>query len=181
MRQEKTAILDEIRERLRASDCTIVISYGGLTVGELHELRSSLLPLGGRCLVAKNTLLGKAAGELGWADVSSMLRGQTAVVTAKGDASEIAKLVVKFVKAHKKAAVKGAALDGAALSAEEVEGLSSLPPKDTMRAMLLAQMLEPATRLVRVFIAPATGMLDVLKAKAAADEEKASAGAEPRP
>ena len=45
MRPEKTAILQEITDRLRASDSTIVLAYGGLTVAELQELRKAILPL----------------------------------------------------------------------------------------------------------------------------------------
>lgn len=174
MRIEKTAILNEITERLAASDCTIVISYGGLKVDELYELRKAILPLGGRCLVAKNTLINRAAKELGWEDVSAMLSGPTAVVTAKGDASELAKIVCKFVKDHAKAELKGASLDKSALTAQQVDDLSKLPSKDQMRAKLLATLMAPATDLVRIFIAPAQSALRVLKAK----EEKEGAPAE---
>ncbi len=169
MRFEKTAILQEITQRLNDSDCTIVIAYGGLTVSELHELRKAVLPFEGRCLVAKNSLIKKAAEELGWADVSAMLTGSTAVVTGKGDASELAKVVCKFVKAHNKAAVKGAELDKAILTAEQVQALSELPSKDQLRAQLLATLMAPATNLVRVFVAPLTSALYVLKAKAEKD------------
>ena len=107
MRLEKTSILNEITERLQASDCTIVLSYGGLTVAELYELRKAVLPLEGRCTIAKNTLIAKAAKDLGWADITSMLTGPSAVVTGKGDVAELAKIVCQFVKTHNKAAVKG--------------------------------------------------------------------------
>lgn len=169
MRQEKIAILQEIVDRLKASDSTIVLAYGGLTVAELQELRKAIRPFEGHCLVAKNTLVKKAAEELGWADVSSMLTGSTAVVTAKGDASELAKVVCEFVKKHAKAAVKGGELDKAVLSAAEVEALSKLPSKDQLRAQLLATLMAPATNLVRVFVAPLTGVLYVFKAKAEKD------------
>lgn len=171
MRQEKIAILKEITDRLRDSDSTIVLGYGGLTVSELHELRKAILPLEGRCLIAKNTLVKKAAEELGWADVTSMLTGPTAVITGKGDASELAKIVCKFVKDHNKAAVKGGELDKAILSQQEVEALSQLPSKDQLRAQLLATLMAPATNLVRVFVAPLTSVLYALKAKADKDGE----------
>ncbi len=176
MRLEKTSILNEITERLKASDCTIVLSYGGLTVSELYDLRKAILPLEGRCMIAKNTLIAKAAKDLGWADITAMLTGPSAVVTGKGDVSELAKIVCKFVKEHNKASVKGGALENAALSAEDVDNLSKLPSKDQMRAQLLATFMAPATNLVRIFVAPAQSVLYVLKAK----EEKdggASAGA----
>ncbi|MBR0057121.1 MAG: 50S ribosomal protein L10 [Kiritimatiellae bacterium] len=178
MRQEKIAILNEIVERLKAADSTIVLSYGGLTVAEMQELRKAVKPLEGRCLVAKNTLVRKAAAELGWADITSMLTGSTAVVTAKGDASELAKVVCEFVKKHAKAQVKGGALDKAALGAAEVEALSKLPGKDQLRAQLLATLMAPATNLVRVFVAPLTGVLYALKAKAEKDGGAAEGAAE---
>ena len=165
MRLEKTSILNEITERLQSSDCTIVLSYGGLTVAELYELRKAVLPLEGRCMIAKNTLIAKAAKELGWADITSMLTGPSAVVTGKGDVAELAKIVCQFVKTHNKAAVKGGALEKAALSAEDVDNLSKLPGKDQMRAQLLATLMAPATNLVRIFVAPAQSVLYVLKAK----------------
>ncbi len=165
MRIEKQAIFKEITDRLNGADFTIVLAYGGLTVAELTELRKAILPLGGRCLVAKNALVARAAQDLGWQDISSMLSGPTAVVTAQGDAAELAKAVVKFVKAHAKAAVKGGALEKAALSAADVENLSNLPSKDVMRAQLLATFMAPATNLVRVFIAPVQQVLNVLQAK----------------
>ena len=165
MRLEKTSILNEITERLQASDCTIVLSYGGLTVAELFELRKAVLPLEGRCTIAKNTLIAKAAKDLGWADITAMLTGPSAVVTGKGDVAELAKIVCQFVKTHNKAAVKGGALEKAALTAEDVDNLSKLPSKDQMRAQLLATFMAPATNLVRIFVAPAQSVLYVLKAK----------------
>lgn len=178
MRQEKIAILKEITDRLNDADSVIVLAYGGLTVAELHDLRKAILPLEGRCLIAKNALIQKAAEELGWADVSSMLKGPTAVITGKGDASELAKVVCKFVKEHQKAAVKGGELDKAALSGADVEALSKLPSKDQLRAQLLATFMAPATNLVRVFVAPLTSALYVLKAKAEKDGGSADGAAE---
>lgn len=169
MRVEKIAILQEITDRLKDSDSVIVLAYGGLTVSELHDLRKAILPLEGRCLIAKNTLVRKAAEELGWADISSILNGPTAVITGKGDAAELAKIVCKFVKEHEKADIKGGELDKAALSKTDVEALSKLPSKDQLRAQLLATFMAPATNLVRVFVAPLTSALYVLKAKADKD------------
>jgi large subunit ribosomal protein L10 len=178
MRQEKIAILQEIVDRLKDSDSTIVLSYGGLTVEEMQELRKAIKPLEGRCLVAKNTFVKKAAEELGWADITGMLTGSTAVITAKGDASELAKVVCEFVKKHAKAQVKGGELNKAALSAAEVDALSKLPSKDQLRAQLLATLMAPATNLVRVFVAPLTGVLYALKAKAEKDGGGAAGAAE---
>ncbi|NLF21971.1 MAG: 50S ribosomal protein L10 [Lentisphaerae bacterium] len=164
MRPEKIAIMQEITDRLRDADSAFLMGYGGLTVTELYELRQALQPVGGRALVAKNTMLGKAAEQLGWEDLSALLTGPTAVVTGKGDASELAKVLVKFVKAHDKAAVKGGCLDGRVLQAADVDALSTLPPREVMLSMLVGTVAAPMTQLVGVFNQKLLSLLYVLKA-----------------
>jgi large subunit ribosomal protein L10 len=164
MRNEKISILNEVIERVKASDFCFILNYGGLKVTQLTTLRQELNKLNSRAMVVKNTYLGKVAKELGWADVSAMLSGPTAVVTGQGDVTEVAKLLVEFVKKNDKAAIKGASLEAAALSAADVDALSKLPSKDTMRAMLLGTLSAPATSLVRVLNAPLLNALYALKA-----------------
>ena len=164
MRSEKISILNEVIERVKASDFCFILNYGGLTVTQLTALRKELLKNNTRAMVVKNTYLARVAKELGWADVSSMLSGPTAVITGQGDVTEVAKVLVEFVKKNEKAAIKGASLDAAALSATDVEALSKLPSKDAMRGMLLGTLLAPATSLVRVLNAPLLNALYALKA-----------------
>ncbi|MBP7636493.1 MAG: 50S ribosomal protein L10 [Kiritimatiellae bacterium] len=164
MRTEKLSILNEVIERVKASDFCFVLNYGGLKVTQLTTLRQSLSKLDSRAMVVKNTYLGKVAKELGWSDVSTLLAGPTAVVTGSGDVAEVAKLLVAFVKQNDKAAIKGASLEAALLTAADVEDLSKLPSKDAMRGMLLGTLQAPATSLVRVLNAPLLNVLYALKA-----------------
>jgi large subunit ribosomal protein L10 len=164
MRTEKLSILNEVIERVKASDYCFVLNYGGLKVTQLTALRQELAKLGSRAMVVKNTYLGKVAKELGWQDVSAMLAGPTAVITGTGDVTEVAKLLVEYAKKNDKAKVKGASLETAALNAADVEALSKLPSKDAMRGMLLGTLLAPATSLVRVLNAPLLSALYALKA-----------------
>ncbi len=164
MRSEKISILNEVIERVKASDFCFILNYGGLTVTQLTALRKELLKLNSRAMVVKNTYLARVATELGWADVSSMLSGPTAVITGQGDVTEVAKVLVEFVKKNGKATIKGASLETAALNAADVEALSKLPSKDSMRGMLLGTLLAPATGLVRVLNAPLLNVLYALKA-----------------
>ncbi|HRR35079.1 MAG TPA: 50S ribosomal protein L10 [Kiritimatiellia bacterium] len=164
MRTEKLSILNEVIERVKASDFCFILNYGGLKVTQLTTLRQSLSKLNSRAMVVKNTYLGKAAKELGWNDVSALLTGPTAVVTGSGDVAEVAKVLVAFVKQNDKAAIKGATLEAALLSAADVEDLSKVPSKDAMRGMLLGTLQAPATSLVRVLNAPLLNVLYALKA-----------------
>ena len=163
MRTEKISILNEVIERVKASDFCFVLNYGGLKVSQLSALRQELAKHNSRAMVVKNTYLGKVAEDLGWKDISSMLSGPTAMVTGSGDVTEVAKALVEFVKKNDKAKIKGASLDAAALSAADVDALSKLPSKDAMRGMLLGTLQAPATSLVRVLNAPLLNVLYALK------------------
>ena len=154
MRIEKVAILNEVVDRVKASDYCFILNYGGASVAKLAALRAALAKLDSRLLVAKNTFLAKAGKEKGWTDeVDAMLKGPTAVVTGHGEPTAVAKAVMDFVNDKElggKASVKGADYDGKIVDAAMVEALSKVPGKDQLRAMLLMLLKEPATRLARV-------------------------------
>ena len=152
MRVEKVAILNEVTERVKDSDYCFIINHGGVTVAQFAELRKALRAIDSRLLVVKNTFIGKVAKEKGWSEeVNAMFTGNTAIVTGHGEATAVAKAIMKFVVASNgKASVKGADYDGKIVDAAMVEALSKVPGKDELRATLLMLLKEPATRLARV-------------------------------
>ena len=152
MRSEKIAILNEVTERVKASDYCFIINYGGVDVTKIGALRAELRACDSRLLVVKNTFLAKVAKEKGWPeDVEKMLQGPTAIVTGKGEPTAVAKAIMKFVEGSDgKASVKGADYDGKIVDAAMVEALSKVPGKNELRATFLMLLKEPATRLARV-------------------------------
>lgn len=172
MRDEKTSILEEVTTRLKEADFALVMNYGGLMVAEMTELRKTLVPLGSRVMVVKNSYLGKAAQALGWEDVTPYLTGPTAVVTGSGDIAEVAKTLVAFIKTHTKAEVKGASLDGKQLSADQVNELTTLPSRTVLYAMVAGTLAAPMTQLAGVLNQKVCSLLYVLKA---VEEKKTNA------
>ena len=152
MRIEKVAILDEVTARIKDSDYCFIVNHGGASVAKMSKLRADLRKLDSRLLVIKNTFLAKVAKEKGWSEeVNAMFTGNTAIVTGHGEATAVAKAIMKFVEASGgKASVKGADYDGKIVDAAMVEALSKVPGKDELRATLLMLLKEPATRLARV-------------------------------
>jgi len=180
LRTENVSILTEVIERVGAADFCFVLNYGNLKVAQFTALRQELTKHDSRVLVVKNTYLAKTAQDLGWADISAILAGPTAIITGTGDVAEVAKALTEFVKKHDKTAVKGANVEQAILSAADVEALSKLPSKDVMRSILLSTMLAPATSFVRVLNAPLLNVLYALKAyedKKGGNEEESAAEA----
>lgn len=173
-RPEKRSAIREVSDLVAGSDYCFLLNYGGLSVTAFAALRAELRKAKSTVKVVKNAFLAKAAEAKGWKGLDDLLAGPTAAVTGSGDPAEVAKLIIAYLKKNDKASVKGARLESAALTAADVKVLSELPSKDMMRAMLLGTLLAPATSLVRVFTAPLTGVLYVLKAKV----EKDGGGAE---
>ncbi len=68
MRIEKVAILNEVTERVKASDYCFILNYGGVSVDKLAALRTALKAHDSRLLIVKNTYLAKVAKEKGWSD-----------------------------------------------------------------------------------------------------------------
>ena len=68
MRIEKVAILNEVTERVKASDYCFILNYGGVDVVQISKLRAALKAHDSRLLIVKNTFLAKAAKEKGWSD-----------------------------------------------------------------------------------------------------------------
>ena len=172
MRPDKNSILLEITKNIESADYVFVLNYGGLKVKELTELRRILAPLQTKVQVVKNTLLDRAAQQLGWESVTPFVTGPTAIVTGKGDATEIAKVLMKFVKAHDKAAIKGVCLDGKALGKADVDALSTVPPREVMLALFVGTLAAPMMQLVGVFNQKVLSLLYVLKA---VEEKKSKA------
>jgi large subunit ribosomal protein L10 len=164
MRVEKISILNEVIDRVKASDFCFVLNYGGLKVTQLTTLRQELAKQDSRVMIVKNTYMAKAAKQLEWDDISTMLFGPTAIVTGKGDVAEVAKILTTFLKKNDVASVKGGTLEKAVLSAADVDTLSKLPSKDAMRGMLLGTLQAPASSFVRVLNAPLLNVLYALKA-----------------
>ncbi len=152
MRIEKVAIMNEVVDRVKASDYCFIINYGGVSVTQLAALRSALRAQESRLLVVKNTFLAHVAKEKGWSEeVNAMFAGPTAIVTGKGEPTAVAKSIMEFVKnSAGKASVKGADYDNKIVDAAMVEALSKIPGKNELRATLLMLLKEPATRLARV-------------------------------
>ena len=75
---EKVAVVEEVREKLSASDAALFTEYRGLTVRDLAELRTAMRDAGGEYRVYKNTLVRRAAAELDL-ELDAELVGPTAI------------------------------------------------------------------------------------------------------
>ena len=165
MRSEKHFLVKQISEMIGGADYVYFVTYSGLKVKELSELRNQLAAQNATCHVLKNTLIKKAGESLqiNGLDTIDLTLG-TAMVCGKGDCSAVAKLLVEYGKTNDKLSAKGGYMDGAVLSPEEVTRLAELPSKQVLQAMLLGVLQAPSRNLVSVLNAKAASILNVLNA-----------------
>ncbi len=133
-----------IAERLTTTDTVIAAAFHGLSVREVERLRDTLREADGRFQVVKNTLARRACDATGRESLLEYLEGQTALVWARGDAAAIAKALNTFAKAtDNRLSMKGGILDGAPISADELQQLAALPSRDELLARLVGGVASP--------------------------------------
>jgi large subunit ribosomal protein L10 len=170
---KKEAAVQELRERLAASQTFFLTDYQGLTVGEITKLRGELRKDGNTYSVVKNTLFRIAGGELA-AQLEEFLAGPTGIVFAGVDPVAPAKAIKTFSDNTKKIGVKAAYIDGRVVNAAQVDVLAKLPPKIELLARLVGSLASPMRGLVTVLSGNQSGLVRVLTA---IREQREAAGA----
>ena len=146
-RPEKVAVVDEVREKLADADAALLTEYRGLTVKQLPELRRTLRPAGAEYKIYKNTLVRFAAREVVDDQLDPLLTGPTAITFVRGDAAAVAKLLRDYARGHQALVVKGGLLGDKVVSAQDVEALADLPPRDVLLAQLAGAFQAPMVKL----------------------------------
>lgn len=148
-RPEKVAIVDEVRERLTNAGGVVVTEYRGLDVGAMSTLRRELRSAGGAYKVYKNTLVRRAADEVGM-DINDLLVGPTALAFVEqtpegepGDVVTVARVLRDFAKANPNLIVKGGVLDNNIIDADGMKALADVEPREVLLAKLAGAIAAP--------------------------------------
>ena len=165
---EKQAIVASLTETLQSASSGVLVHYKGITVAEDTALRAELRENGVEYSVVKNTLLRRAADNVGLGELDEVLNGTTSIAISKDDPIAPMRIVNKYAKQMgDRFNIKAGFMDGKVIPLEDIAALAELPSKDGLVAQLLGMML-----------APITSLAIVLKAIAEKDGEPAAAAEE---
>ena len=165
---EKQAIVASLTETLQSASSGVLVDYKGITVAEDTALRAELRENGVEYSVVKNTLLRRAADNVGLGELDEVLNGTTSIAISKDDPIAPMRIVNKYAKQMgDRFNIKAGFMEGQVLPLEDIAALAELPSKDGLVAQLLGMML-----------APITSLAIVLKAIAEKDGEPAAAAEE---
>ena len=126
----------------------VVVSYQGLTVAELTELRRKLAEKTAHMGVYKNTLVARALKDNGVTVDASFLQGPNAFVFSK-DVSSGAAIVHKYARLHDKLVVRGGFVEGKLVDAEGMKEVAKLPSKEVLLSMFCMVLNEPVASFAR--------------------------------
>jgi large subunit ribosomal protein L10 len=163
--------IDLIKDRFSRATAAVLVDFRGLNVAKTTELRNAFRKAGVEYKVLKNTLIEKAVKGTKLDDQKFIanLVGQTGVAWSYEDPSAAAKVLKDFRKDEAiaaKLAIKCGVIENTVMDGPRVETeLATMPGKNEIRAMLLAQLLAPAQALVRQLNAPGQNLAYVLDAR----------------
>ncbi|MEZ5167616.1 MAG: 50S ribosomal protein L10 [Acidimicrobiales bacterium] len=158
-RPEKVAVVDEVKQKLTEADGAMLTEYRGLDVRALADLRRALRDAGGEYKIYKNTLVRRAAQDLGL-DIEDLLVGPTAIAFvpsrddgSAGDVAAVAKALKDFAKTNNALVLKGGVLDEQVLSSDDVRALADLPSRDVLLAQLAGAFQAPMAKFAGLLAA----------------------------
>jgi large subunit ribosomal protein L10 len=159
---QKAQIIEQTRTELEEAPSAVLANYRGLTVQQLNLLRENLRKGGVTFRVIKNTLIKRAADEIGITGLDTYLEGPTAVAFSHDDPVAAAKLLAGAVREFRKIEIKAGILGSRAISADEVRELADLPSREAMLGRLVGTFNAPIQQLVWVLNAPITNLARAL-------------------
>jgi large subunit ribosomal protein L10 len=171
-REQKQEIADQLRDKFDRAIAAVLVGFDGLTVASVTDLRNRCREAGVEYMVVKNNVVRKALVGSPLADIEGLdgaLKGPTAIAWSYEDPSSAAKIIKEFRQddlIKEQLTVKCGILENEFVDAARVETeLASLPGKDEIRSMLLAQLLAPAESLVRQLNAPGQNLAYAIDAR----------------
>ena len=147
--QIKSQVVAEIVEKLQKSSSTIVVDYKGLTVEEVTELRKKMREAGVEYKVYKNTLVRRAAQEVGITEFNDeLLVGTNAIAFGYEDPIAPARVIKDFMEAHPKMKLKMGVVEGEFYDEAKIMELANIPSREELIAKLLGSLKAPVSNFV---------------------------------
>ena len=143
--EAKKAAVAEIQKGLAESESLTIVSYQGLSVAEMMELRRALEKTESVFKVYKNTMVRRALAEAKQPELGELLEGPNAFVFSK-ELGAAPKALFKFARVHEALVVKGCLAEGQVFDAVKTKELSKLPGREGMLSMFLGCLKAPMSK-----------------------------------
>lgn len=167
--EKKKARVAELSDKLEDATAFYLTDFTGLDVKNMTELRARLRDAGIEYVVVKNTLARRALDGLDLPDIGEFFTGPTGLAIGREDPVVAAKVLDDFASEHEdRPAFKVGIVEQRQISADEIERLAKLPPRDELMAQLVGLMEAPMSQLafaMEGLLQEFAGLVDALRAE----------------
>ena len=172
-RAERSASIDDIRDKFDRMVSAVLVNFAGLTVEDVTQLREEFRKSGVEYKVVKNTLVRRAIQDKPFAEaLDPALKGMTGIAWSYEEPGAAAKVIKAFAKDHDKLRVKAGVVESDVLTPANVNNvLATMPGKDELRSQLLATFMAPMQNFVAQLNAPQQNFAYLLDARKRQQEE----------
>ena len=166
-RSAKKSQIEKLSSHFSRSKASFLVNCIGLNVQQMTELRKNLKQNQGDIQVIRNTLSLRAMeAEKALQNIyEPQIEGPNAFVLAFEDPAKVAKIIDEFSENNETFKIKGAVLDGAALSQSEVKTLAKLPSMEILRAQFLGLLSAPLSQFLSTLLEVPQGFARLLSAR----------------
>lgn len=148
-KEKNIKIVEQIKENLEKAKSVIFVDYLGLSVEEVNEFRQTMKENDADVVVAKNTLIKKAAENNEEIDkLEKDLEGPTMAIFSFSDPISPIKSLYEFVKKHDLPVTKSALIEGIYKNSIEVEELKDVPSKEELLGRFVGSLGSPVSKFV---------------------------------
>ena len=146
--------MKKVKEKITSSSFIAFLNFHGLSVAKASELRRALRKAGADYMVAKKTLLGVAAKDIGLEIDKKKLEGEIGValgVETEDAMLAAAKEIATFARKNKDILkIIGGFWQKVWIDQAEIKRLAGIPPREVLLTQLAFMLSQPVSGLARV-------------------------------
>lgn len=150
VRSQKEQIVSDLKSDIESAKAVFLTNLIGIPSNAAVQIRKDVRDANGKLVVTRNTLFRRAAAGTYLEELVSSIKGPHALAFAFEEAPAVAKALYEAGKEHELVDLKGGALEGSALTPDEIKALAKLPSRQEMLGTLLATFNAPVSAFARV-------------------------------
>lgn len=150
-REEKTRVVQSLRDGFERTDAAFLVGVQGLTVSQLQALRKDLRGAHSHLKIAKARLMKRAvAGLEGIDQMGSFFKTQVGLVFVDKEAPAVAKVLRNFAKENEAFKLVVGYIDDRIYDRQSIERIASIPSREILLSQFAALLNAPVAQFARV-------------------------------
>lgn len=141
--EQKKLAVETLSDKMGRAASGVLVKYEGITVEDDTKMRAALRKAGVEYTVLKNSIIGRACDNAGFAALKSELTGMNAVAISFEDQVAPAKILKEYADKIESFELRGGFVDGEVLDAAGVNELATIPSKDVLVGKILGSIQGP--------------------------------------